>query len=365
MKTIKNYLKIVCCSLAIASSSYSCNKSSPSVPDLTISDVNPGHGGVGITVTINGTGFNASPAGNSVFFNGKRATIIDASSSRLSVAVPSLAGSGNISLTTNGNTIVGPMFTYDSSYTASTFATGLNNPQFLTRDANGILYVTNFGDGTVSKISSTGVVSTFVSGLNGTTGITIDVNGSLYVATNNNLNLSTIIKIDPTGFITPFASITGYIYDLAMDKDGNIYAANAGNGTIHKITTSGTVTTLTSGLGNVCGLAISNNNIYATRSDGSVFKIMTTGTVDLVHKFSFGFGGPNKIVADKSENLYLTIYSSGTLSQSNSVTKISSQGVVSTLLNGFNDPCGIIMDISGNFYVVNSQGNSVSKVTVQ
>ena len=365
MKAKKNYLKIVCYSLAIASISYNCNKNSPSEPDLTITDVNPGHGGVGISVTINGTGFNASPAENSVFFNGKRATIIDASLSRLSVAVPPLAGSGNISLTTNGNTIVGPMFIYDTTYSASTFATGLNNPQYLTNDANGNLYVTNFGDGTVSKISGTGTVSTFASGLNGTTGITIDVDDNLYVATNNNNNLSTIVKIDPVGAVTDFASITGYIYDLVIDQEGNIYAANALYGTIHKISTNGTVTTYANGLGNISGLAISNGSIYSTRADGSVFKRMPTGVVSLVHKFSFGFGGPNKIVVDKSENLYLTIYLSSTLSQSNSATKINSKGVVSTLVNGFNDPCGMIIDTFGNLYVVNSLGNSVSKVTVQ
>jgi len=165
---------------------HSCSKknntSTPN-PTLAVNGISPTHGSFGDTITITGTGFQSSPSLDSVWFNGKMASVITASASQLEVTVPSLCGTGNVKVSANGTSGLGPIFTYDTITKVTTFATGSYNPQYLTIDGTGNVYVTNFGNGAVSKISPAGVASTFASGLNGPTGITIDAGSNIYVAT--------------------------------------------------------------------------------------------------------------------------------------------------------------------------------------
>jgi DNA-binding beta-propeller fold protein YncE len=66
--------------------------------------------------------------------------------------------------------------------TATEFASGLSGPIDVTNDSQGNLYVTNFNNGTVSKISPQGEVSEFATVLTGPSGITIDAQDNLYVS---------------------------------------------------------------------------------------------------------------------------------------------------------------------------------------
>lgn len=63
---------------------------------------------VGNTVTLSGVNFSATPASNSVKFNGIVATVSSASGSNLIVTVPSGATNGYITVTTNGLTSTSP-----------------------------------------------------------------------------------------------------------------------------------------------------------------------------------------------------------------------------------------------------------------
>jgi sugar lactone lactonase YvrE len=239
-------------------------------------------------------------------------------------------------------------------------------------DESGNLYVTNFGDGSVSKISITGAVTTFASGFTYPRGITIDNSSNLYVVCNNNLNVSTIFKITPAGNISEFVTIDNYMYGLSMDNIGNLYAAAPGYSAIRKFSNTGVVGIIANGLLNgVTDLVVTNDgNIYATATyNGTVYKISPTGTVSVVSS-GFFFGGPSGIVVDGSDNLYLTSFGNNILGQPNSVTKISSTGIVTTIATGLDQPIGLAIDKTGNFYVVNSmKGNtpdgSVSKITIQ
>ena len=68
------------------------------------------------------------------------------------------------------------------------FASGLNNPLGLAFDANGNLYVANFGSlgsgTTVSEYSPSGTLinASFASGLNGPGDVAFDASGNLYVS---------------------------------------------------------------------------------------------------------------------------------------------------------------------------------------
>ena len=80
----------------------SCNDEQVT-PVPVITAFTPSSGPVGTTVVISGTNFNATAATNIVSFNGTVATVSAATSTQLTVVVPTGATSGNISLTVNSS----------------------------------------------------------------------------------------------------------------------------------------------------------------------------------------------------------------------------------------------------------------------
>src|SRR5262249_1292461 len=106
------------------------------------------------------------------------------------------------------------------------FATsGLNGPVLMDFDSHNNLYVPNFFDGHLSKVTPTGEVSTFTS-VNAPIGVQFDGHGTLYVSSPF---INTISKVAPDGTVTPWVS-TGLNQPLAMvfDHGGNMFVTNFG-----------------------------------------------------------------------------------------------------------------------------------------
>jgi YD repeat-containing protein len=70
--------------------------------------VSPGEGAIGATVIVSGTGFSATPAQNTLTFNGTSATVTAATTTQLVTTVPSGATTGTISVTTPSGSAVSP-----------------------------------------------------------------------------------------------------------------------------------------------------------------------------------------------------------------------------------------------------------------
>jgi hypothetical protein len=79
----------------------------------------------------------------------------------------------------------------------SAFASGFNGPADLAFDAAGNLYVANNGGNTVNKVTPAGVVSPFASGFSLPIGLAFDAAGNLYVA-NFNFGDGTVSKVSST-----------------------------------------------------------------------------------------------------------------------------------------------------------------------
>ena len=158
-----------------------------------------------------------------------------------------------------------------SGVVGSTDGTGttasFNYPTDITIDATGDLYVSDLNNHKIRKITPAGVVTTFAgSGLNGSAdgtgtaasfyqplGICSDLSGNIYVADYSN---NKIRKITPAGVVTTIAGSGAYggadgqgtsasfafPYDVAVDASGNLFVTqNAGM--IRKISVSNMVTT--------------------------------------------------------------------------------------------------------------------------
>jgi gliding motility-associated-like protein len=81
----------------------------------TITAFTPASGPIGTTVTITGTNFSATPADNTVRFNGTLANVIASSTTSITTTVPSGASTGTITVTVAGNTA-----TSGSNFTVTT-----------------------------------------------------------------------------------------------------------------------------------------------------------------------------------------------------------------------------------------------------
>ena len=129
--------------------------------------------------------------------------------------------------------------------------------------AAGTLYVADYHDGTISKVSSDGTVSAFASGLIHPYGLAFGPGGVLYVANygaSDGSGQGFISKVDTFGTVSSWA-VTGVTFfqptGLAFDQFGNLFVANHGAGNVLEIAPDGSGSVFASGLTAPGGIAVS------------------------------------------------------------------------------------------------------------
>jgi hypothetical protein len=226
------------------------------------------------------------------------------------------------------------------------------------------LYVSNFGNGTISKVSTTdGSVSTFASGLSNPEGLAFDSSGRLYVA----LQSGGIDRISSVGNVSQFASNFGYddMNGVAFDSSGNLYVAATGStnsayvSAILKLNSQGVLVNswrwlfaTSSGPLQPTGLAFdSTGNLFVTDYSGNaLWSISPSGVPTKITPMSVN---PLGLAFDKQGNLFVGNLSSWT------IDKVTPSFAVSTFASGIDDPQGLAFDAAGNLYVANSPNDAV------
>jgi len=345
------------------------------------------------TLSIFGTNFNPTPSNNVVRLNGVPAVVTSATATQLMVTVPKHANCGGRITVTVGNrtaTSVAAFSYRATSFTVSTIAgrggmagfldgagttAMFNSPHGGPLDASGNLYVTDYLNHRIRKISldpdgKTWKVTTFagsgVAGhVNGTgtaaqfqhpACVSIDASGIFYVADTNNHRIR---RVTQEGAVTTFAGSgtagsangTGTAAQfnrpcgIAVNaSSGDLYVVDIENHRIRKVTKEGVVSTFVGG------------------TQGSANGMGTAAQ----------FNRPHEIAIDTAGNLYVAD------SENHRIRKVTKDGMVSTLAGstkGFADgvgtaaqfdwPRGITLDRAGNLYVADWLNNRIRKITPQ
>jgi uncharacterized repeat protein (TIGR03803 family) len=202
--------------------------------------------------------------------------------------------------------------------------------------------------------------------------------GTVFKVTTNG-TLTTLVYFYGTNGAFPRAALT-------LGNDGNFYGTTSGGGssncgTVFKVTTNGTLTTLvsfsgTNGWGPRAALTLGNDgNFYGTTGEGgkthseyssgmgTVFKVTTNGTLTTLVFFNFYYNGVNPEAA-------LTLGNDGNFYGTTSggrdygtVFKVTTNGTLTTLVyfynaNGAYPYAGLTLGNDGNFYGTTAQGGS-------
>ncbi len=389
-------------------------------PVPVISVVSPLSGPAGTAVTITGKNFSTAQGANAVDFNGVPAVIVSTGSSKLLVTAPTGAKTGLIHVSTNGQSVQGPIYTYQSlNITAISPDNGLDgtsvtitgNNFSVTPGATEIYF--NGKPGTITGLTATSVTATVPDGV--TTGaVTVQVNGipatgpvfrragvytlftqsgayfsAIAVDGSGNIYVSNtfrnnIIRIAPDGSSSAIfaGSPTGDLglqqgngtnalfnspAGLATDVAGNLYVGDENNNVIRRITPAGDVSTW---LVNVAAiqngeyLSAAGNNIYLGLDNGAfagtgIYNI-TGGTLSLVSGLKVS---PGALAADAAGDLFYTNhYSSQTASAVSE--QLAGGSVIPAFSSGYNNAGALAIDpTTGNVLVGEAYAGALYSVT--
>ena len=294
-----------------------------------------------------------------------------------------IAADGTVSTLTGTGSMYNP--NRSSSCIDDTYVDGpcasatFNQPTDLAVDASGTIYVADWLDTVIRKITNPGTSSCTVStlagsfcnsipasdgtgsqaGFGGPVGLTLDTDGNVYVADGNG---QIIRKVTPAGVVTTIAgnrAVSGNAngvgtsatfnmpWGIRMDGQGNLYVSDANNNNIRKITPDGTVSTWAGS---------------TTGANGAADGAGTSAT----------FNSPRGLAFDAVGNLYVSDYENGmvrAITPAGQVTTVAgSNRNANMMINGPADqatfffPSGVAVDANGVIYVADERNNAIRKI---
>jgi sugar lactone lactonase YvrE len=248
--------------------------------------------------------------------------------------------------------------------TMTTVASGFDGPYAVTVDSAGNLYVADWRNFSIRKVSPGGAVSTVLAGLNYPEDVAVDAAGNLYIADSHD---NEVLKVSSSGNVTVIAGkgpgFPGYNGEgsaasallnnpagVAVDSAGNIYIADQSNHRIRKVTPDGIIST------------IAGTGIAGFSGDGGP-------------AVSAQINNPVHLALDAAGNLYIADY------YNNRIRKVDTAGTMTTIAGsstspagGFSGdggpaiqaqlttPAGVAVDSAGNIYIADAGNQRIREI---
>ncbi|MFZ0828694.1 MAG: choice-of-anchor tandem repeat GloVer-containing protein [Verrucomicrobiia bacterium] len=254
-------------------------------------------------------------------------------------------------------TFTGTGGAYPGANPAAGLVWGSNGTLFGTTEAGGAN-----GDGTVFALTTNGVFTNLVS-FTGTNGaypgaspmstLVWGTNGNLYGTTayGGTNDYGSVFELAANGVFTSLISFTGTnvapigaspYAGLLLGKDGNFYGATAFGGT----------------------------NDLSNGGDGTIFRMTPSGTLSTLVSFNTTNGAvPQAVLVQGTDgNYYGTTFYGGSQG-AGTIFKMTSGGALTTLFsfsntNGANPNAGLVQGLDGNFYGTTQLGDSNNDGTI-
>jgi sugar lactone lactonase YvrE len=261
-------------------------------------------------------------------------------------------------------------------------------PAGLAVDSAGSLYIADAANSLVRKVTPDGTISSVAgdaanqnSGyagdqgpatsalLNFPHGVAVDSAGDLYIADFGNARIR---KVTPDGTITTVAgggaptvanlgdggqatlAVLGRVEDVAVDSAGDIYIADPDNNRVRKVATDGTITT-------VAGCAIGGPSCnFLSTGDGSPATNVYLSAVSTIAVDSSG----DLYIADSSHNRIREVTPDGVISTVAGSGAGSYQGDGAPAVSaGLYLPLGVAVDAAGDIYIADFGDQRIRMVT--
>jgi sugar lactone lactonase YvrE len=291
----------------------------------------------------------------------------------------------------------------------------LDEPRGICIDSTGTLYIADYDNHTIRKITSSGVVSTIAgqadvpgnadgvgtaASFRGPMGIAVDSAGVVYVADSGNRAIRRIAQNGAVTTLTLTGTGLSEPRGIVVAASGTILVADYGSHSIRSISSSGAVTTYAGAVespGTADGAATaarfhypsslalsSDGSIYVADTENDTIRMIGGGSVTTLAGLagrvltadgqgtSARFDAPYSTAVDSNGVIYVADQTAHV------IRRIGTDGVVTTFAglpgvfgidDGIGDgarfysPSGVAVDSSGNVYVADTMNSTVRKIT--
>jgi hypothetical protein len=259
----------------------------------------------------------------------------------------------------------------------------LSLPWAVAIDDAGHLFIADYGNGRVRKVSPDGIMTTVAGGgmlgfagdggpatssqLSAIAGVAVDSSGNLFIADRGN---SRVRRVSPEGIITTVAGdgTFGFAGDggpatsaqlagpeaVAVDAAGDLFIADYGNRRIRKVSVAGIISTIVSPAHPMSLAVDPAGDVFFTGDRSVIRRITTDGAINTVAgNGTRGFSGDGGsateaqldvlgIAVDNADNLFIADYGNSR------VRRVSPDGIITTVAGsgtpGYSGDGGLAMD---------------------
>ncbi len=251
---------------------------------------------------------------------------------------------------------------------------GMDLPTSIGVAASGDVWVASYF-GTVSEFSSAGAAlfpsGIAGSGINQSYGMALDTQGNVWIAneqTTMNSGSGNVTELGPSGQALA-TGLTGGGIDfpiaVAADTNGDMWFADYGDSKVTLLDSSGTALSSSGGWGGTSlafpvSLAVdAGHNAWVPNQGGllPITKISADGSE--VVNYDCNCNGASGVATDQSGNVWIANYYGSSISEVDTCGALKLDAAAG---GGVNHPQGVAVDGAGTVWVTNYQGNSLSEI---